>query len=91
MVNSREAKRIATTMLARFAHGRAEDGRQALSEGFYPFAPEVIDAADTERVCRAFAELAEELERRLTGARRPTAPPIDPAQLSWLDLEAVVA
>lgn len=90
-MNGREAKRVATSMLARYARGRVEDGRQGVAEGFFIFAPEVITPADTERVCRAFAELAEELERRITGVRKPTAPPIDPAQLSWLDLEAVGA
>jgi len=86
---ARDAKRVAVNMLARYARGRAEDGRQGVLEGFFIFAPEVITPADTERVCRAFAELAEELERRVTGVRKHTAPPIDPAQLSWMDLEAV--
>lgn len=88
---ARDAKRVATSMLARYARGRAEDGRRGVQEGFFIFAPEVITPADTERVCRAFAELAEELERRVTGVRKQTAPPIDPSQLSWLDLEAVTA
>lgn len=88
-MNGREAKRVATGMVARFARGRAEDGRRDAGDGFFLFAPEAVTASDTERVCRAFDQLAEELERRITGERRSVAQVIDPAQLSWLDLEAV--
>lgn len=90
-MTGREAKRIATSMLARFARGRAEDGRREVAEGFHLFAPEAITPADTERVCRAFAELAEELERRVTGERKTSTFAVDPSQLSWLDLEAVAS
>jgi hypothetical protein len=86
-VNGREAKRLATGMLARFARDRAETGRSHLASGFFAFAPEVIDPDDTERVASAFDTLAEELERRVTGERKtPRFPAIDPDQLSWVDI-----
>lgn len=91
-MNGREAKRIATAMLARFARARAETARLDLSSGHHLFAPEAVTPADTERVSRAFDELAEELERRVSGERKPVKfPAIDPDQLSWVDIPEVVA
>lgn len=90
-MNGREAKRVATAMLARFARGRADTARVDLGAGHHLFAPEAITAADTERVSRAFDELAEELERRVSGERKPPKfPVIDPDQLSWVDVPEVV-
>lgn len=87
-MNGRAAKRVAVSMLARFARGRAETARSDLPAGFHAFAPEAITNEDTERVARAFDELAEELERRVSGERKPPKyPVIDPDQLSWVDIE----
>jgi hypothetical protein len=86
-VNARQAKRVAASMLARYARGRADDGRHYLTEGFHVFAPDAVDPGDTERVASAFDELAAELERRLSGERKPRPPAIDLNQLSWLDIE----
>lgn len=87
-MNGRAAKRIAVSMLARFARERAEVSRQDLAAGYNTFAPEAIGGGDTERVARAFDELAEELERRVSGERKPPKyPVIDPDQLSWVDIE----
>lgn len=82
------AKRVATGMLARFARDRADVGRSGLPDGYHAFAPEAVTASDTERVAHAFDELAEELERRVSGERRPSRfPAIDPDQLSWVDIQ----
>lgn len=86
-MNAREAKHVAAGMLARFARDRAETGRKDLAAGFYTYAPEVVTAEDTGRVARAFDEFAEELERRVSGERKPPRfPVIDPDQLSWVDI-----
>jgi hypothetical protein len=46
-------------------------------------------AAEDPRTERAFTELAEELERRVTGERKPVpAPRLDPDQLSLEDFLA---
>lgn len=82
-MNKREAKRATTTMVARFARERAEAGRREP----LPFAPEVTSLDDTRRLADAFEALAEEMERRVTGERRPNRTIVDPGQLSWLDPE----
>ena len=87
-MTAREAKRFATALIARYARGRAEDGQRDFAAGFHLFSPNAVTKADTDRVCHALVELADELDRRVSGERKPTTPPIDPAQLSWLDLEA---
>lgn len=78
-MNRREAKRAALGMLARYARERSVVDESADT------------VADACRVRRAFVELAEELERRADGVRKPVVPLVDPNQLSCLDIDAVAS
>lgn len=77
MVNQRQAKREATATLSRIANENAARIRAVRGSANSP--------ADINRLADAFAELAAELERRVTGQRKATTRAIDPAQLSLIE------
>lgn len=85
-MNQREAKRAATDLIAGIASGRADQYRQRAEAIRAGSVVTALTAADTERLARACDELAEELARRVSRERRPSSAPVDPNQMSILEV-----
>lgn len=86
-MNRREAKRTVTSVMARLAGAEANRSRE-LAKQIRAGAenPTGRSVADVERIAQAYDDIGSELARRVTGDRKPSSPPIDPDQLSILEI-----